>query len=114
MGIEQRRHPRYRVCLEARVQGFEMSTANLSVSGMQLVCPLMIYELIKKELKANAVEVDLALPGDQRVNTGFKALYIAECEDEMLIGSRFTRLNGGASTFSAYIDRLAESGASMA
>ncbi len=113
MGIENRRHPRYRVRLEARVLGFEMSTANLSVSGMQLICPLMIYELIKNEFKADTVEVSLSLQDDQLLKAGFEAVYIAEWGDEMLIDSRFTRLDGDAGALSAYLERLAESGTPM-
>ncbi len=109
MGIEKRRHPRYRVRLDARVRGFEMSTANLSVSGMQLVCPAMIYELIKNEFKTDTVEISLSLPDDQQVNAEFEVVYIAEWDDEILIGSRFTRPNGDFGKLSAYLDRLAES-----
>ena len=114
MEIEKRRHPRYRVCLDAMVQGFELSTANLSVAGMQLVCPVMFYELIKSELKADVVEVSLSLPDGKLVNAGFEVVYIAEWNDEMLIGSNFTRLEGDAAALSAYLDRLGESGAPIA
>jgi hypothetical protein len=113
MRIEKRQYPRYRVRLDARVRGFEMSTANLSVSGMQLVCPVMIYELIKNKLKADAEEVSLSLPDGQLVTAEFETLYIAEYGDEMLIGSRFTRLDGDVGALSAYIDQLGESGTPM-
>ena len=114
MEIDKRRHPRYRVCLDARAQGFEMSTANLSMSGMQLVCPVMIYELSTNELKAGAVEDSLSLPDGKLVNAGFEVVYITEWGDEMLIGSRFTRLDEDAAELSAYLDRLAESGTPIA
>ncbi len=114
MGIEKRQHPRYRVCLDARVLGFEMSTANLSVTGMQLVCPAMIYEFIKNKLKTETLEACLSLPGEQFVNTGFEVIYITEWAEEFLIGSRFTSIDDEVGALPAYLDRLAKSHTLMA
>ena len=107
MAVEKRQHPRFNAGLKAKIKGVSLATKDVSISGMQLACLGMIYDLIARHLKAPPVTVELALPGGQDVRADCSLAYVSDYGDEYLIGLRFERFeDGGQELFENFIEGL--------
>ena len=70
MGANNREYPRVRTNLRIRVHGMYMLTNNLSLSGAQVSCPAMKYEMLSKKLAQGEAPVELMLEQDRLPITG--------------------------------------------
>jgi len=61
-GIEHRVEPRYRHLLHIQIGSLEVTTANVSLHGMQIVCPVMPFRRIQPEVKSGQFGALVALP----------------------------------------------------
>lgn len=93
-GAERRAHPRFAAHLRVRVRDVEMYTANVSRSGMQIACAVTLATIIRRDLDSGSLRLELELPGDERVAMTSEVRYLAEVEDELLIGIRHTGFEG--------------------
>lgn len=103
----RRREPRFPAVLPARLEGLSAATANVSLSGLQLACPAMNYELVAGKLRSGRVSVGVVLPDGGQVTFSAKAVYASESGDEYLIGMQLDQIHGdGERLWRGYLDAL--------
>jgi hypothetical protein len=106
---EHRQEPRYRHLLPVRVRNLELTTANISLHGMQLVCPLMPFRRIKADVESGQLGAQVILPRGAPLDAALSVRYWSQHGDEMLIGVRVAIADAGAQTqWAAYIDDLSK------
>lgn len=105
--IEHRSTPRYRRLLLVRVGSLELMTANVSLHGMQLVCPIMRFKAIKADVRRGQLSGQISLPGGEAFGAKLAVRYCSQCGDECLIGVNLTLTDPKAQAqWAAYIDEL--------
>lgn len=104
---EQRHHPRIPASLRVELGGFEFSTTNISVTGLQVACPGMIFDLLSDELEA--AELVVVLPDQKRVRGRCRLVYASEWNDEYLLGLEFANFeDNGHELLNTYIASSSE------
>lgn len=107
--IEHRSEARYRYLLSVHVGGLELVTANVSLHGMQLVCPVRPYSRIKPDIERGQFPGRIALLQGEPFEAALAVRYVSPHRDEMLIGVRMTVADAAAQArWSAYIGELAK------
>ena len=86
--IEHRTEPRFRRHLHVRIGSLELATANVSLHGMQIVCPIMRYKSIEPDVKRGQLSAQITLPRDAVVGATLSVRYHSRYGDEVLIGTR--------------------------
>jgi len=84
--IEHRLETRFRHLLPVHVGSVEMSTANVSLHGMQLVCPVRPFSRIKADV--NRGELNAMVAVGEPFRAALSVCYVSPHRDEMLIGVR--------------------------
>ena len=74
--------------LPVQMAGRELTTTNISQSGLQLQvsCPQSWLPSLQQTWDRNAIAVQLELPTDGIMRFECSVTYVSECEDEYLIG----------------------------
>lgn len=104
-GIEHRVEPRYRHLLHIQIGSLEVTTANVSLHGMQIVCPVMPFRRIQPEVKSGQFGALVALPKAAPFDATLSVRYCSPHRDEVLIGVRFELTDPGLQAqWAAYID----------
>lgn len=104
---EHRREPRYRHLLPVRIGSLEMTTANVSLHGMQLVCPVMRFNRIKADARSGQLGAQVILPRGAQFDVTLSVRYCSRYGDEVLIGARLALTDPSAQAqWAAYIDDL--------
>ena len=107
---EQRNEPRYQRLLPVRVGPLELTTANVSLLGLQVVCPIMRFERIKADVRRGELAADVSLPGGATVAAMLSVRYCSQCGDELLIGAQLTfAVPDMQARWAAYIGELSGS-----
>jgi len=84
-----RTYRRLVVELPAEVAGVAMLTANLSMEGVQVVCPQMRYDLNGEALAARPLPVTLHLGAGESTCVECGVKYVSGYDDDVLLGLRF-------------------------
>jgi hypothetical protein len=71
-----------------------MVTTNVSLAGLQLVCPALVLGLLSRALETGEIDVTLTLPGDVAVQARCEVVYVSHYGYEYLIGARFVEFEG--------------------
>ena len=87
---EQRNEPRSPRLLPVRIGRLELTTANVSLHGMQIVCPIMRFERIKADVRGGELAAEVSLPNGAPVAATLSVRYCSQCGDEILIGAQLT------------------------
>jgi hypothetical protein len=87
---EQRNEPRYQRLLPVRIGHLELTTANVSLHGLQVVCPIMRFERIKADVRRGELAAEVSLPGGAPIAATLSVRYCSQCGDEILIGAQLT------------------------
>jgi len=121
MGAERRRASRFASQLSVRVlnrqlavkiAGLELLSSNVSLTGMQLVCPEMRYMSIKKQVNSGRLEAEIELPDSGNLNAICSVAYASEYGDEVLIGINIESFeNSHATEWECFISALEARGA---
>lgn len=108
-GAERRTHPRFAAHLRVRVREVEMFTANLSRSGMQLACALTLATIIRRDLEAGRLRLELELPDGERCTMESEVRYVTEVDDELLVGLQHVAFEGDdEARYHAFCNEAAE------
>lgn len=77
--------------LPVQIEGREMTTTNISQSGLQLQvsCPQSWLQSLQQTWDRTATDVQIELPTDGIMRFECSVAYVSECEDEYLIGLKF-------------------------
>ena len=103
MEIKQPRYPRLRANLRIRIHGMYMATTNISLSGAQVSCPAMKYQVLGAKLASGDAPVQIVLD-DDRIDGKAKVMYASDYGDEFLLGVVFTGFEPESDTrFRAYL-----------
>ena len=106
--LEHRSKPRYRRLLPVRVGNLELVTSNVSLSGMQLVCPLMRFKGIEADVRSGQLSAQITLPSGTPVEATLPVRYFSQYKAEMLVGVELTVSDPDMQAkWAAYIDDLA-------
>ncbi|MEM7467219.1 MAG: PilZ domain-containing protein [Pseudomonadota bacterium] len=90
VGQDNRSESRFGYCLNVVSDGIELTTANISMRGAQLCCPLMRYKGFQSNCRADHVRLGLKVPQTNKPVMVVAAVrYANGCDDEMLIGVEF-------------------------
>ncbi len=104
---EHRSEPRYRHLLPVQIGSLEMTTANVSLHGMQIVCPVMRFNRIKADARSGQLSAQVILPRGAPFDAALSVRYCSSYGDEVLIGVRLAVTDPNAQTqWAAYIDDL--------
>lgn len=104
---EHRSEPRYRHLLPVRIGNLEMTTANVSLHGMQVVCPVMRFKRIKEDVRSGQLGAQVTLPRGAPIDVTLSVRYCSRYGDEVLIGARMALTDPGAQAqWAAYIGAL--------
>ena len=89
--VERRVARRVSKRLPVRMEGRELTTTNISKSGLQLQvsCPQSWLQSLQQTWDRTAIAVQLELPTDGIMRFECSVAYVSECEDEYLIGLKF-------------------------
>lgn len=99
--------------LSVRVAGLELLTANLSLTGMQLVCPKMQIAGIQSQLDEGMLLAEVELPDKRSIAMRCRVAYASPYGDEVLIGTHIEAFEGaGEDQWRAYLTALATERAS--
>ena len=105
--IELRSETRYRHLLPVRVGNLELTTANVSLHGMQVVCPIMPFNRIKASVERGQLGAQVTLPQGTPFDATLSVRYWSQYGDEMLIGVAMAVTDPGAEAqWAAYIGEL--------
>ena len=105
---EHRREPRYRRLLSVRIGSPELTTANVSLHGMQIVWPLMRFKSIEADVRRGQLSAQVTLPRGAPIDATLSVRYFSQYGDEMLVGVRSTLTDPDAEAqWTAYIGGLA-------
>lgn len=83
---DRRRFPRYAYRLKVKVAGMEAHTTNLSLGGMQVVCPMLQAELIQGQLDSGRLNLTVPTPDGAQVVVDTEVRYLSEYGQDLLIG----------------------------
>ena len=104
MGEEVRRAPRYSRRLRVELDGGTIWTSNLSEGGMQLAIPDLEMDRFRERLADGAVDLEIFLPGGERLCAQCRVAYLSEYDDEYLVGVKFVSFSGdGRDRFADYL-----------
>jgi hypothetical protein len=107
--IEHRIETRFRHLVPVHVGNLELTTANVSLHGMQLVCPLRPFNRIKPEVERGQFIVKVALAQGEPIEAALAVRYVSPHRDEMLIGVRMTVTDVAAQArWASYIGELSK------
>lgn len=89
--VERRGLRRVSKRLPVQLEGREMTTTNISRSGMQLQvsCPQSWLLSLQQTWDPAATAVQITLPSNDLMRFECSVAYVSECEDEYLIGLKF-------------------------
>jgi hypothetical protein len=87
---ERRQHPRYARRLSAMVDGLLVFTSQVSLAGMQLLCPEMQLPSLRRALEKRSFRLDIDLPDNNQVSCQVEIAYQSMDGDELLIGVNIT------------------------
>ncbi|MCP4043189.1 MAG: PilZ domain-containing protein, partial [Gammaproteobacteria bacterium] len=73
------------------IGGLPLFTTNISFSGAQISCPNMMLGIIKRDLEAKSLSLDLKLPSNSTARINCAVIYVSDYADEYLIGLHFSR-----------------------
>lgn len=105
--IEHRSEPRYRRLLLVRISNLELMTANVSLHGMQIVCPIMRFVGIEADVRRGQLSAQITLPRGAPIGATLSVRYCSEYGDEVLVGAKLTLTDPNAQAqWAAYIDDL--------
>lgn len=94
MRDEKRPEPRFELDISATMDDVAMKTRNLSVSGIQLVCPPDYVSKLAEDFMISLVRVKFTLPGGKQLETRCCVIYLTKYQDEHLLGLKFTQYMG--------------------
>ena len=104
---EYRSEHRYRHLLPVRIGSLELVTANVSLHGMQIVCPIMRFNGIKADVRSGQLGAQVTLPRGAPFDATLSVRYCSQYGDEVLIGVRLALTDPNAQAqWAAYIDSL--------
>jgi len=104
---EQRNEQRYRRLLPVRVGYLELTTANVSQRGLQVVCPIMRFERIKAAVRRGELAAEVSLPTGAPIAATLTVRYCSQSGDEILIGTQLTVADAETQArWDAYIEEL--------
>ena len=104
---EHRTEPRYRYLLEVWIGSLELTTANVSLHGMQIVCPVMRFMRIKEDVRGGQLGAQVSLPRGEPVGAALSVRYCSQSTDEVLIGVRMELTDPAAQArWAEWIDKL--------
>src|SRR5689334_16247256 len=107
--IEHRSEVRYRHLVPVHVGSLELATANVSLHGMQLVCPLRPFNRIKPAVERGQIAARIELAQGEPFEVALEVRYVSPHRDEMLIGVKMTVADAAAQArWSAYIAELSK------
>ena len=107
--IEHRSEARHRHLLPVHVGSVELATANVSLHGMQLVCPVRPFSRIKADVERGQFAAKVALPQGEPFEAALSVRYVSPHKDEMLIGVRMAIADATAEArWLAYIGELSK------
>jgi len=93
--------------MSVRVGTLEVTTANVSLHGMQLVCPVSPYNRIKADIQRGLLIARIELRQAEPFDAELAIRYVSPHRDEMLIGVRMAVTDDAArEQWSAYIAAL--------
>ena len=105
--IEHRSEPRYRRLLLVRIGNLELMTANVSLHGMQIVCPIMRFKGIEADVRRRQLSAQITLPRGAPLGATLPVQYFSQYGDEVLVGVKLTLTDPNAQAqWAAYIDDL--------
>ena len=105
--IEHRREPRYRRLLPIRIGNLELMTANVSLHGMQIVCPIMRFMGIETDVRRGQLSAQVTLPRGAPLGATLSVCYFSQHGDEVLVGVKLALDDPNAQAqWVAYIDEL--------
>ena len=101
---EHRSEPRYRRLLQVRIGNLELRTANVSLHGMQIVCPIMRFKSIEADVQRGQLGAQITLPRGEAIGATLSVRYFSQYGDEILIGIRLILTDPNAQAqWAAYI-----------
>jgi len=104
---EQRGDPRYQRLLPVRVRHLDLTTANVSLHGLQVVCPIMRFESIKADARRGELVGLVSLPDGSSIDAALSVRYCSQYGDDVLIGVKLTiAYTDAQARWAAYIDSL--------
>jgi hypothetical protein len=107
---EHRSEARYRRLLRVRVGSLELTTANVSLHGLQLGCPIMRFERIKANVLRGELAAEVGLPSGAPVAATLAVRYCSQAGDEILVGTHLTvAAPDMQARWAAYVDELSGS-----
>jgi len=107
--VEHRSESRYRHLLQVRVGNLELTTANVSLHGMQLVCPQLRFKGIRADVEGGQLAAQVAVPKSAPLDATLAVRYWSQSGDEFLIGVRIALTDPGAQgLWTAHIDKLSK------
>ncbi len=105
--LEHRSKPRYRRLLPVRIGSLELVTANVSLEGMQVVCPLMRFKGIEADVRRGELGAQITLPRGEPFGATLQVRYFSQYKAEILVGVELTLSDPNAQAqWAAYIDDL--------
>ena len=105
--VDHRSEPRYRHLLPVRVDNLELTTANVSLHGMQVVCPILPFNRLKASVERGQLGAQVSLPRGAPFDATLSVRYWSQYGDEMLIGVAMAVTDPGAQAqWASYIDNL--------
>ena len=107
--IEHRSETRFRHLVPVHVGSLELATANVSLHGMQLVCPLRPFNRIKPDVERGQFAAKVAPAQGEPFEVTLEVRYVSPHRDEMLIGVKMTVADPAAQAqWVAYIAELSK------
>ena len=107
--IEHRSETRFRHLVPVHVGSLELATANVSLHGMQLVCPLRPFNRIKSDVERGQFAAKIAPAQGEPFEAALEVRYVSPHRDEMLIGVKMTVADAAAQArWAAYIAELSK------
>lgn len=86
---ERRRARRYPRRLEVRIADLDLFSTNITISGMQLACPVLWVPHLRDGWNPRAIEAEVSLRDDERVRVLCELVYLYDYDDEVLVGLSF-------------------------
>jgi len=86
---DRRECPRLASRLNVQIGDLAVITTNISLTGVQVSCPLVFLEGLLRALKSNPVTVTIEFPGECTVRARCRVAYVEDYGDDYLAGLRF-------------------------
>lgn len=93
---DQREYPRFRARVPVTLSGLSLFTTNISLSGVQVACPVTLASIFKRQAQGSVVAADFTLPTGAGMHVDCSVAYVWEFDDEYMIGLNFHGLDGAA------------------